>query len=106
MQIPADPRPILELDRTVHEPARLAILTVLAAAEEVGFLFLQRVTGLTKGNLSTHAQKLETAGYLETRKSFQGRIPVTSFRITDTGRSALARYHHQLRSLLPTEPQP
>lgn len=96
-----DLQPILNLDRTVHEPARLAILTVLAAAEEVEFLFLQRVTGLSKGNLSSHTQKLEAAGLIETRKSFRGRIPVTSFSITSQGRSALRAYHQQLRALLP-----
>ena len=96
-------QPILALDRMVHEPARLAILTVLAAAEEVAFLFLQRVTGLSKGNLSSHTQKLEAAGFLETLKTFQGRIPVTSFRITEEGRTALGAYHQQLRALLPKE---
>ena len=96
-------QPILALDRTVHEPARLAILTVLSAAEEVEFLFLQRVTGLSKGNLSSHTQKLEAAGYLETVKVFRGRIPVTSFCITDEGRVALKAYHKQLRALLPEE---
>ena len=98
-----DLQPILALDRTVHEPARLAILTVLSAAEEVEFLFLQRVTGLSKGNLSSHTQKLEAAGYLETLKAFRGRIPVTSFRITLEGRVALKAYHTQLRALLPEE---
>ena len=104
----ADPRlePILTVDRMVHEPARLAILTVLASAEEVAFLFLQRVTGLSKGNLSSHTQKLEGAGYLETVKVFQGRIPVTRFRITEAGRTALAAYHQQLRALLPKVGQP
>lgn len=97
---------ILDLDRTVHEPARLAILTVLASAEEVAFLFLQRVTGLSKGNLSSHTQKLEAAGYLATVKAFQGRIPVTSFRITEDGRIALRLYHQQLRALLPKEGKP
>lgn len=97
---------ILDLDRMVHEPARLAILTVLASAEEVAFLFLQRVTGLSKGNLSSHTQKLEAAGYLETVKVFQGRIPVTSFRITQDGKAALHTYHKQLRALLPTEIKP
>jgi DNA-binding transcriptional ArsR family regulator len=94
---------ILSLDRVVHEPARLAILTVLSAAAEVEFLFLQRITGLSKGNLSSHTQKLEAAGYLETVKVFRGRIPVTSFRITDEGRVALKAYHKQLRALLPEE---
>lgn len=101
-----DPKAILVLDRLVHEPARLAVLTVLASAEEVAFLFLQRVTGLSKGNLSSHAQKLEAAGYLETVKVFQARIPVTSFRITEEGRTALHLYHQQLRALLPKEGKP
>jgi DNA-binding transcriptional ArsR family regulator len=97
---------ILDLNRIVHEPARLAILTVLASAEEVGFLFLQRVTGLSRGNLSSHTQKLEGAGYLATVKAFQGRIPVTSFRITEDGRVALRLYHQRLRALLPKESNP
>jgi len=97
---------ILDLDRIVHEPARLAILTVLASAEEVEFLFLQRVTGLSKGNLSSHTQKLEGTGYLETVKAFRRRIPVTSFRITEDGRSALRAYHQQLRALLPKGGKP
>lgn len=101
-----DPRNILDLDRMVHEPARLAILTVLASAEEVAFLFLQKVTGLSKGNLSSHTQKLEAAGYLETVKAFQGRIPSTTFRITEDGRAALQAYHRQLRALLPKEGTP
>ena len=92
---------ILEVDRMVHEPARLAILTVLSAAEQVEFLFLLKVTGLSKGNLSAQAQKLEAAGYVDTTKSFRGRVPVTSFRITAAGRKALAAYHTQIRAFLP-----
>lgn len=76
---------------------------MLAAAEDVEFLFLQRVTGLSKGNLSSHTQKPEGAGFLETIKAFRGRIPVTSFRITGAGRTALKAYHKQLRTLLPQE---
>ena len=101
-----DLQSILDLDRMVHEPARLAILTVLASAEEVAFLFLQRVTGLSKGNLSSHTQKLEAAGYVETVKVFQGRIPVTSFRMTKDGQVALHAYHKQLRAMLPKEGKP
>jgi DNA-binding MarR family transcriptional regulator len=94
-------RAILDLDRMVHEPARLAILTVLAAADAVEFLFLLKVTGLSKGNRSVQAQKLEAAGYLQTKKGFRGRIPVTSFTITGEGRKALGAYHAQMRALLP-----
>ncbi len=89
--------PLLDLDRMVHEPARLAILTALSAAEEVEFLFLQKVTTLSKGNLSSHAQKLEAAGYLKTTKVFRGRMPVTSFRITKSGRAALESYQKQMQ---------
>lgn len=92
---------IMDLDRMVHEPARLAVLTVLSAAEEVEFLFLLKVTGLSKGNLSVQAQKLEAAGYVKTEKGYRGRIPVTRFRITAAGKKALAAYQDQLRALLP-----
>lgn len=95
---PEEMQPLLDLDRVVHEPARLAILTALFAAEEVEFLFLQRVTTLSKGNLSSHAQKLEEAGYLKTRKAFRGRMPVTSFRITAAGRTALETYQKQMKA--------
>jgi DNA-binding MarR family transcriptional regulator len=91
---------ILDLDRMVHEPARLAILTVLSAAEEVEFLFLLKVTGLSKGNLSAQTQKLEAAGFVKTRKAFRGRVPVTSFKLTAAGRKALAAYRDQMRALL------
>jgi DNA-binding MarR family transcriptional regulator len=92
---------IMDVDRMVHEPARLAILTVLSAAEEVEFLFLLKVTGLSKGNLSVQAQKLEAAGYVQTTKGFRGRIPVTSFKITAEGKKALSAYHAQMRAFLP-----
>ncbi|HET8900801.1 MAG TPA: transcriptional regulator [Holophagaceae bacterium] len=91
---------LLDLDRMVHEPARLAILTVLSAAEEVEFLFLLKVTGLSKGNLSAQTQKLEAAGFLKTRKAFRGRVPVTSFKLTTEGKKALAAYRAQMRALL------
>lgn len=95
-------RDLLDVDRMVHEPARLAILTVLAEAEEVEFRFMETVTGLTRGNLSSHASRLEAAGYIEVRKTFRGRTPVTSYRITDTGRRALHGYRAHLHAALTT----
>ncbi|HEX9080710.1 MAG TPA: transcriptional regulator [Holophagaceae bacterium] len=89
-------RAILDLNRVVHEPARLAILTVLASAGSVEFKFLETVTGLSKGNLNSHATKLEAAGYLEVLKIFRGKIPVTSFRMTAEGKQALAGYWRQM----------
>ncbi len=93
-------RALLTLDRIVHEPARLAILTVLAEAERVEFRFLENVTGLTRGNISSHASKLEAAGYLRVTKEFRGRTPVTSYSITDAGRGALSDYRAQLRAVM------
>lgn len=90
----------LSVDRLVHEPARLVILTVLVEAEEVEFRFLERVSGLTKGNLSSHLAKLEEAGYLVVRKFFRGKLPATSLRITRAGRSALKKYRQQLNQAL------
>jgi DNA-binding transcriptional ArsR family regulator len=91
---------ILTLDRMVHEPARLAILSALSAAEEIDFLFLLKLTNLSKGNLSSHTQKLEEAGYLQTIKVFRGRTPATSFRITKEGRTALENYQVQMKAFL------
>jgi DNA-binding transcriptional ArsR family regulator len=91
---------ILNLDRMVHEPARLAILSALSAAEEIDFLFLLKLTDLSKGNLSSHTQKLEEAGYLQTIKAFRGRTPATSFRITTAGRAALENYQSTMKSFL------
>ncbi len=94
---------LLTLDRLIHEPARLAVMTVLSSAEEVEFKFLETITGLSKGNLSSHTAKLEAAGYLEVLKTFRGRRPLTSFRITETGRRALESYQQQLETLFKGE---
>ncbi|MDR3674727.1 MAG: transcriptional regulator [Acidobacteriota bacterium] len=96
----ADLEGFLTLDRVVHEPARLVILTVLAQAEEVEFKFLEAVSGLTKGNLSSHIGKLEEAGYLVVKKFFRGKVPATSLKVTRAGRSALKKYREQLNQAL------
>ena len=94
---------LLGLDRVVHEPARLAVLTILASAGAVEFKFLEAATGLSKGNLSAHTSKLEAAGYLTVHKAFSGRRPVTSFELTPAGRAALADYWQKVRTALPRE---
>jgi len=88
---------LLALDRVIHEPARLVILTVLDEAEDVEFKFLEQITRLTKGNLSSHLAKLESAGYLQVKKWFRGKIPTTSLRITKLGRKALGHYRSQVQ---------
>lgn len=97
-------RKLLELDRMVHEPARLAMLTVLSSAESVEFKFMEQITKLSKGNLNSHATKLESAGYIEVTKAFRGKIPVTSFRITPLGRDALAAYWQHLMAIQKEQP--
>jgi DNA-binding transcriptional ArsR family regulator len=91
---------LAELDRWIHEPARLAIVATLAGCESADFLFLLNATGLNKGNLSAQAIKLGDAGYIEIRKEFLGRSPHTVYRLTEKGRKALKQYKSQLRRLM------
>jgi DNA-binding transcriptional ArsR family regulator len=90
---------IAELDRLIHEPARLAIMTALSACSSADFLFLQRLTGLTKGNLSSHLSKLEAAGLVQIEKQFVGKVPNTMVRLTRSGRAAIERHWQQLDTL-------
>lgn len=92
----ADPS---DLDRLVHEPGRLAILTVLSSVREGDFVFLQRVTGLSKGNLSSHLTKLEDAGFVAIEKRFVAKRPNTNVTITRSGRRAVERHWAQLEQL-------
>jgi DNA-binding transcriptional ArsR family regulator len=89
-----------DLDRVIHEPARLQLTALLAAVEEADFLWLQRESGLTKGNLSSHLARLEEAGYVEVRKMFKGKIPLTVLRLTRVGRKAFDDYRKRLRGIL------
>jgi DNA-binding transcriptional ArsR family regulator len=90
---------IASLDKLVHEPARLAILTALSACSSADFLFLERLTGLTKGNLSAHLSKLEEAGLVTIKKRFVGKIPNTQVSLTSTGRGAIEGHWRQLERL-------
>ncbi len=81
-----------DLDRTIHEPARLRILMVLSGVDTTDFRFLASALGLTSGNLSAHLDRLEKSGYVEIQKSFQGKMPKTDCRLTSAGRAALAEY--------------
>lgn len=93
-------RALIDVDRIVHEPARLMILAVLSAAREADFLYLLNATALTKGNLSSHLSRLEEAGYVEIEKSFVGKQPRTVARLTGSGREALASYRNQMQAVL------
>ena len=89
----------LVLDRLIHEPGRLAILTVLSSVKDADFVFLQRTTGLTKGNLSSHLTKLEDAGLVRIEKRFVRKKPNTNVALTAPGRRRLAKHWDQLDRL-------
>ena len=93
-------QPIGEIDRIIHEPARLLLLAQLFEVESADFLYLLRQTGLTKGNLSAHLRKLEEAGYVEVEKTFVERLPLTVIRLTDVGRKAAQAYRKQMMEML------
>ena len=96
----ADLQPIADIDRLIHEPARLMILAVLYVVEAADFVFLMHQTGLTRGNLSSHMSKLEEAGYIEVNKEFVQKIPRTLLRLTDAGRSAFQTYRQDMIQVL------
>jgi len=103
--MPANPanqelQPLAEIDKLIHEPARLMILATLHVVESADFLFVERQTGLTRGNLSSHMSKLEDAGYIEINKEFVDKIPRTLLRITDEGREALLDYTKSMKQVL------
>jgi DNA-binding MarR family transcriptional regulator len=87
------------LDRLVHEPARLAILTALSACRSADFLYLQRLTGLSKGNLSSHLSKLEGGGLVKIGKGYAGKIPTTALSLTRQGRAEIERHWRRLDQL-------
>jgi DNA-binding MarR family transcriptional regulator len=96
----ADLRGLADIDRVIHEPARLAIATILSVVESADFLYLQREAGLTRGNLSFHLAKLEEAGYVSIEKTYRGRIPLTLIRLTPAGAAALREYRARFREFL------
>lgn len=85
-----------ELDRLIHERIRLGIVSALATNDSLSFNDLKRVLKTTDGNLSVHARKLEEAQYVSCVKFFEGRVPRTEYRLTATGRRALAEYLDQM----------
>jgi len=100
-----DLRPIAEIDRTIHSPARLMILAYLYVAESADFVFLMRQTGLTRGNLSSHMSKLEGAGYIRVKKEFVDRKPLTLLEITGRGRAAFRAYRQSMMEVLEDLPE-
>jgi DNA-binding MarR family transcriptional regulator len=96
---PGGPGPV-ELDRLVHEPARLLLMSNLAIVAEADFVYLSARTGLTAGNISSHMTRLEDAGYVHIEKGFAGKRPRTTYALTERGRSAFEVYRRQVDGLL------
>ena len=90
----------MNLDRVIHEPARLVIVGLLAAVKEADFLWIQRESGLTKGNLSGHLSKLEEAKYVQIEKTYRGKVPLTLLRLTKDGKAAFDAYRRNMNGLL------
>ena len=90
----------LGLDRLIHERLRLGIVSALAVNPSLSFNDLKRLMKTTDGNLSVHARKLEEAHYVTCDKSFEGRVPKTSYALTPQGRRALERYLDHMEALI------
>jgi DNA-binding HxlR family transcriptional regulator len=90
---------IMEIDKLIHEPARLLIISHLYVVESADFLFLMRQTDLTFGNLSSHLNKLERARYVSIKKEFVGKKPHTMLKLTKKGRDAFLDYKKRMKQV-------
>ncbi len=97
--------PIMEIDKLIHEPARLMIMAHLYVVESADFLFLMRQTNLTFGNLSSHLSKLEKAEYVSIKKEFVGKKPNTMLELTKKGRSAFLDYRKRMKQVFEKLPE-
>jgi len=95
-----------DIDEVIHERVRLAIVSALAVAPELSFSELKDMLSLTDGNLSAHARTLEESGYISVQKTFQGRRPLTTMRLSSKGRKAFQRYLEMLRQIIARGDQP
>jgi DNA-binding HxlR family transcriptional regulator len=96
---------IMEIDKLIHEPARLMIVAHLYVVESADFLFLMRQTGLTFGNLSSHLSKLEKADYVKIKKEFVGKKPHTMLELTRKGRDAFLTYRKNMKQVFEELPK-
>lgn len=97
--MPKNPSDLTTIDRLIHEPTRLMIMTQLYVVESADFLFLQHQLQMTPGNLSSHLSKLEEAGYVEIVKEFIERKPHTALKLTKKGRDAFNEYRKNIKKV-------
>ena len=98
-------RAMADVNRLIHEPARLIIVTILYTVESADFLYLLHETGLTKGNLGSHLARLEEAGYVQIEKTYRGKVPQTICRLTDEGRAAFREYRERVKRAIDSLPE-
>ena len=95
---------LADIDKVIHEPARLLILAYLSVVKNADFLFMMNQTGLTRGNLSSHMSKLEAAGYVNIKKEFVDKIPRTLLSLTKEGKKAFKNYRKNMKQMLDSLP--
>jgi DNA-binding MarR family transcriptional regulator len=93
-------RDLPELDRLIHERIRLGMVSALAVNDRLAFNDLKRILKTTDGNLSVHARKLEDAGYVQCKKSFEGRVPRSQYTLTALGRKAFEQYLQRMEEFI------
>lgn len=89
-----------ELDPLLHSQLRLAVMSLLMSVESAEFVYIKEKTGATAGNLSVQVDKLSTAGYIEVIKSFKGKKPLTTCKITKKGIEAFETYVEKIQQYL------
>ncbi len=94
------PLDVAAIDRLIHDPTRLMLISYLFVVDSADFVFLKNQSGLTAGNISSHMSKLENAGYVKVKKGFLGKRPQTTFRLTKKGRSEFDKYRAAINGAL------
>jgi len=89
-----------EVNKLIHAPIRLGIMTILNSAKKVNFIYLREKLDVTDGNLSSHMEKLEKAGYVNVKKTFVDKKPNTVYSITEKGKKAFRGYLEHLEKIL------
>jgi DNA-binding MarR family transcriptional regulator len=91
---------LAEIDRLVHEPARLMVMASLYVVESADYTYLMRQADITWGNLSAHISKLEEAGYIEIEKTYRGKRPYTLLRMSEQGRKVFREYVRRMKGII------
>lgn len=89
-----------QIDDLIHSRIRLAIMSVLISLDDAEFNFIKKQVNATDGNLSVHLRKLEEAGYINVKKEFEGRKPISRYNLTEKGRTSFETYINKLEELI------